>query len=226
MGVLHSDKPLSVLQRRVNRSALPILALAGIALGLQGARECAATSSGYIASYDYVGTQFIVVLLSVLGLLLMVYWRTRWVGAGLIVAGILSGIVFYGGMAVLLKLDRVAWVHEKMISLPGPDQKASMVIYFRRGTTPQQVEDFNESVLMGPAEPRHAGRDYPPFVQTYFSLIPSQANGHQAVALNFFNNTPSEKAGAYLATIEGDSRVDKVFLNVSPDSIKTDPDLQ
>jgi hypothetical protein len=225
MGLLHSNQPLSVLQRRVNRSALPILALAGIALGLQGARECAVTTSSYLASYDYAGIWSLAFLFSALGLLLIVYWRTRWLGGGLIVAGILSCAVFYGSMAVLFKLDRVAWVHEKMISFGGPDRKASMVIYFRKGISPQQVEDFNESVLMGPAEPRHAGRDYPSFVQTYLGLIPSQANGHEAVALTFFNNTATDKVNAYLATIEGDSRVDKVFLNVSPDSIKTDPDL-
>jgi hypothetical protein len=61
------------------------------------------------------------------------------------------------------------------------------------------------------------------FVHTYSSMIPN--NGHKAVALTFFNNTPADKAKLYLASIEGDSRVDKVFLNVSPDSVKTDPDL-
>lgn len=223
MGLLHSSQPLSVLQRRVNRFALPILALAGIALGLQVARECAATSSSYIASYDYAGTWYVAFLFCVLGLLLTVYWRTRWIGGGLIAAGVLSCAVFYGGMTILLKLDRVAWVHEKMISVGGADQKASVVIYFRKGITNEQVEDFNSSILMGPAEPRHAGRDYPAFVQTYSSMIPS--SGHKVVALTFFNNAPADKAKAYLASIQGDSRVDKVFLNVSPDSIKTDPDL-
>lgn len=225
MSLLHTNQPLSTLQRRVNKSALPILVIAGIALGLQGARECAATTSGYLASYDYASAQSLALVLSALGLLLLVYWRTRWIGGGLIAAGILSCAIFYASMNVLLKLDRVAWVHEKMISF-GPDQKASMVIYFRKGISPQQIETFNESVLMGPAEPRHAGRDYPVFVQSYLRLAPSQANGHEAVALTFFNNTSADKTNHYLTAIEGDSRVEKVFLDVSPDSIKSDPDIR
>jgi hypothetical protein len=98
-----------------------------------------------------------------------------------------------------------------------------VVIYFCKGITNEQVKDCNLSLLMEPAEPRHAGRGYPAFVHTYSSMI--QNNGHKAVALTFFNNTPADKAKLYLASIEGESRVDKVFLNVSPDSVKTDTDL-
>ncbi len=223
MAVLRPDRPLSSRQGLVNKCALLTSASIGIALGLEGARECAAITSAYLADYNYASTFVIAIALSMLGLPLLIYWRTRWLGGGLIAAGILSYAMFYGGMAVLLKEDRVAWRHERMISF-GPDQKASAVIYFRNGTTGQQVEDFNLSVLMGPALPRHEGRDYPAFVSSYFRLTPMQANGHEGIALNFFNNAPVDEVNAYLATIKVDTRVETVFLGTAPNSIHAESD--
>ena len=109
MALLCSNQPLSPLHRRVNQGTVLILALGGIALGLWVAKNCAALTSGYAADYDYAIAFFIAVILCILGLPLLIYWRTRWVGAGLIAAGILSYATFYVGMVILLKEDRVAW---------------------------------------------------------------------------------------------------------------------
>jgi len=221
MALLRSNQPLSPFQRRVNTGGPLLSALVGIALGLWVAKDCAATTSGYLAGYDYGIAFFIAVALCMLGLPLLIYWRTRWLGGGLIAAGILSYATFYDGMAVLLKEDLVAWRHEQMVSI-GPDQKASAVIYFRKEITQQQVEDFRSTVLMGPALRGRDGRDYPTFVSMYLRLIPSQANGHWAIALTFLDNAPPDKVEAYLATIKADSRVETVFLNTSPNSIHAD----
>lgn len=56
----------------------------------------------------------------------------------------------------------------------------------------------------------------------YLRLLPSQANGHEAIALTFVRDAPPEKVNAYLATIEADSRVEKVFLNIAPNSVPAD----
>jgi len=221
MAILSSDRPLSVLQQRVNWGALLLLSLAAVAVGLWFTKQVASITSGYAADYDYAGAFFISIALCVLGLPLLIYWRTRWIGSGLIAAGVLGYVAFSIGMQVLLKENRVAWQHEKMVSF-GPDKKASAVIYFHKEVTDREVEDFASSVLMGPAMPRHEGRDFPAFVSQYFRLLPSQANGHNAVALTFWNNSPPDKVNAYLATIKADRRVETVFLNVSPDSIHAD----
>jgi hypothetical protein len=221
MSVLRSNQSLSPIQKRVNRVVPLLSCLVGIAFGLWVAKDCAAITSGYEASYSNVLALFVGVALCVLGLLMLIYWRTRWVGAGLIAAGILSYAAFWTGIAVLLKEDRVAWTHEQEISF-GPDQKASAVIYFRKEITDQQVEDFDSTVLMLPALPGRSGRDYPTFVTVYLHLLPDQANGHLAVALTFLNNAPPDEVKAYLARIQADSRVETVFLNTSPNSIHAD----
>jgi hypothetical protein len=221
MTLLRSNQPLSPSQKRVNRVVPLLSALVGVAFGLWVAKDCAAITSGYLASYSYLSALSISAALCVLGLLMLIYWRTRWVGAGLIAAGILSYATFYAGMAVLLKEDGVAWQHEQMVSF-GPDQKASAVIYFRKEITDRQVEDFNSTVLMSPALPGRNGRYYPTFVSEYLRLIPDQANGHWAIALNFRNNAPPDKVKTYLEAIQADSRVENVFLDTSPNSIHAD----
>jgi hypothetical protein len=217
MAVLRPDTPLSLGQRRLNKVVLLISVLIGIGLGLEWARECAAIPSAYLADYDYAISYSIAITLSILGLILLIYWRTRWFGAGCIAVGILSYTMFLGGMAVLTKEDRVAWRHEQMISF-GPDQKSSVVIYFRKGITNQQVEDFHSAVLEVPTR-QSPGHGLPAFVQTYFRLRPMQANGHEGIALNFLGNTSAEKVSAYLTAIKADPRVEKVFLDTSPNSI-------
>jgi hypothetical protein len=218
MAILHADEPLSSFQRNTNKAALVALPVLGIALGLEGARETARISSGYLASSGYAITFFISVLAFLLGLLMLIYWRTRWFGGGLIAAGILSYAVFIGGMSVLWKTDHVAWRHEKMISV-GLDQKASVIVYFRNGITGREVEDFDLFVLQA-LSTQHEGRDFPPFVQTYLRL--AQANGHEGIALFFRNNAPPDKVSAYQETIKADNRVYKVFLNTVPSSIHFD----
>jgi len=221
MALLRPNQPLSVFQRRVNIGVQLLLSLAGIAFGLWNAKNCASITTGYAAGYDFAAAFFIAILLCLVGLPLLIYWRTRWFGSGLLAAGIVSYATFLGGIAVLTKLDKVAWRHEQMVSI-GPDQKASAVIYFRKQVTDQQVEDFARSVLMQPAMPRHDGRDYPTFVSEYLRLLPSQANGYEAVALTFFEKSPPDKVNAYLEAIKADGRVEKVFLNTSPVSIHID----
>lgn len=219
MPLLRPSEPISSVQRRVNRVAVLVLASVGILLGAWEAYECSLVRFGYAAGYSFGIALVIAIGLCVIGLPMLIYWRLRWIGTAVIAMGILSCATFYGGVAVLLNMDRVAWRHEPPLVRFGPDQKASIVIYFRKGVTDKDVEDFSSSVLEGPAEPRHEGRDYPPFVSEYLRLLPSQANGYYAVSLTFFNNSSDDETQAYIRKIEADRRVLKVFRDRSPDSI-------
>jgi hypothetical protein len=221
MPLFSPNQPLSAWQRRINWGTLLLLSVAGIAFGLWTAHDAASITSGYVASYTFAGIFFLGIFTLLVGLLLLIYWRTRWFGWGLIAAGILSYLSLCGGIAILTKLDRVAWRHEQMVRF-GPDQKASAVIYFRKQVTDQQIEDFNRSVLMVPTVSQHDGPDYPPFVSDYARLVPMQANGYDAVSISFFDKSPADKVAAYLERIKADSRVERVFFDVAPDSIHID----
>ena len=219
MPLLTASNPISRIQCRVNKVAVLVLASVGVLLGLWEAYECSLVAFGYAAGYNYASAIAIAIALCVIGLPLLIYWRLRWIGAAFIAMGIVSCAAFYGGMAVLWKTDHVAWRHEPPLVRFGPDQKASIVIYFRKSVTDKDVEEFDSSVLQRPAKPRHQGSDYPQFVSEYTRLSPSQANGYEAVSLSFFNNASSDDTQAYIQKIEADNRVLKLFFNRSPISI-------
>jgi hypothetical protein len=219
MPLLKSDQLLSSTQRKVNKFSLITLAFLGILLGLWEAYICASTRFGYAAAYSFGTVWAFATLFCATALPLLLYWRSRWIGIGFVAMGLLSCATFYIGIEILLKADRVAWRHEPPLVRFGPDQNASIVIYFKNGTTAKEVEDFNSSTLEEPAEPGHPGRDYPPFVSEYLRLLPSQANGYEAIALSFFDGSPSDRTNAFIDRIKSDKTVLKVFQNRSPASI-------
>ena len=208
MTLLKSTAPPPLALGRLNRIAVIALPVLGIVLGGWEAKDCAARRFGYAAGYAYAATLFFAIALCVIGLLLLIYWRTRSIGVGLIASGVLSCVAFYGVMGILLRLDRVSWKHEPPPIAIGPDQKATLVVYFKHGTTDEQIENFRYSVLSGAVEPLE-----------YLRLLPDQANGHEAVALTYSNDVHSEQLTRYINTIEHDSRVEKTYRNVAPNAI-------
>ena len=213
MPLLRPERPPSAQCRRVNRIALTGLSAVGVGLGAWNATDCASIRFGYVAGYSYLAAVSFAIICC-FGVPLAVWWRTRGIGAGLIAAGILSCTIFYGSMSLLWRLDRVAWRHEQRLKMTLGD-KASLVIYLRLGTTERQLEDFRSAVLA----PAGRKNDLPSFVGMYWRLAPDQANGHWGVALTFKDEARPEEVTGYIQSIERDSRVDNVYLDVAPNAI-------
>lgn len=157
--------------------------------------------------------------LAAIGLLLMIYWRTRSTGAALLGTGIIMYVVFLGSIETLKKLDKVAWQHEPPMRTFGPDQRASLVIYYRPGTTDQQIEDFVEHRLENYPSKVHDGKDFPEFLTEYLALIPSQANGFDGSALTFKPGAHGVAVDSFVSMVQSDPRVERVFRDISPDAI-------
>jgi hypothetical protein len=101
----------------------------------------------------------------------------------------------------------------------GPDQQASLIIYYRPGTTDRQIEDFVEHKLENYPSKVHDGPDYPEFVTEYRALGPSQANGFEGSALTFKPGAHGSDVDSFLAMVQSDSRVARVFRDMPPDTI-------
>ena len=100
MPILEPSESLTQFQHTLNRVSVFLLGTAGMLLGFWEAKGCAAVGFGYMAIYSYVFALFLAVGLSIVGLVFTIYWRTRWVGVGLIVAALLSYAFFYAGMVI------------------------------------------------------------------------------------------------------------------------------
>jgi hypothetical protein len=219
MPLLRSANTPSPQKRLFDTVGIIVLCCLGLSLGAWEAYRCAKIRFGYVATYSFVGAIVLAIVLIAVGLVLVVYWRTRRIGIGFISAGMLSCAAFYGGIFLLEKIDRVAWRHEPRVAI-GADQVASLVIYFCPKTTDEQIENFRESVLERDAEPRHAGRDFPAFVGSYLRLAPSQTQRHDGVALTIRESSTLQTVKDYMTTIESDPRVARVFTDVAPTAIR------
>jgi len=223
ISILKGPATRSSSERRRNRWLIILFSAMGIVLGCWQAHAISKIRFSYIAGYSHAIAFILAAYLIVLGLPFLIYWRTRWVGFGLLLAGALSLVFYLGGLEISLRLNRVAWQHEP-VHLLGTAQKASAVIYFCADTTVQQIDDFHREVLEVP-NPSYGDRRFPVYLSSYLRLAPSQANGYQGVALRFNQGTAPDQIKNYVARIDSDPRVLHVFIDAVPDLIHVDREI-
>src|SRR5579859_7921949 len=119
---------LSRPQQRRRWFAAGLIVAAGTGFAVWAAIDCARIRFGYASSYSFAMVFMLSCFLALVGLLLMIYWRTRSTGAALLGTGIVTYLVFVGCIGILKRLDKVAWQHEPPQQAIGPDQRASGLI--------------------------------------------------------------------------------------------------
>jgi hypothetical protein len=219
MPVFAAPLPLTRAQKRRRWIVASIIVSAGMGLSVSSAIDCSHTAFGYIASFDF-GIMFeISVIVSIIGLLLLIHWRTRSSGAAIFGTGIAMYLVFIACIGTLKKFDKVAWQHEPPAQAVGPNQQASLIIYYRSGTTDRQIEDFVQHKLESNPSKAHDGRGFPDFVIEYLALSPFDANGFDGSALNFRPGAREIAVDSFVSMVKSDPRVARVFRDTSPDAI-------
>lgn len=219
MPVFTATVPLTRAQMRHRWIAASVIVAAGLGFAVWAAIDCSHIAFGYAASYSFAAVFMLACVFVVSGLLLTIYWRTRSTGVALIATGVAAYLVFLGCIGILKKFDKVTWVHEPPIRAMGPDQQASLIIYYRPGTTARQIQDFVEHKLGGYPSKVHDGTDFPEFVTEYLGLIPSQANGFDGSALTFRSGAHGTDVDSFVAMVKSDPRVGRVFRDTSPNAI-------
>jgi hypothetical protein len=219
MPVFAASEPLTRAQLRRRWVAAIVIVVAGLGFAVWAAIDCSHIAFGYVASYSFATVFMLSSVFVIIGTLLMIYWRTRSTGVALIGTGFATYLIFFGCIGVLKKFDKVAWVHEPPPQAFGPDQQASLIIYYRPGTSEKQIEEFVAHKLEGYPSKVHDGTDLPEFVAEYISLIPSQANGFDGSALTFRSGAHGPDVDSFVAMVQSDSRVLRVFRNTAPNAI-------
>jgi len=99
----------------------------------------------------------------------------------------------------------------------GPNAPASLVVYFKKGTTDEQINDFLEKVLYVP-DPRGRGRRHVEGVGMI--TITPEIDGHKGYAITFLENASAAQRGTIKESILSSPIVHKVFANVAPSDVK------
>jgi hypothetical protein len=219
MPIFEAAEPQTEAQKRRRWIVAITIAVAGLGFAIWAAIDCAHIAFGYVASYSFAIVLQLSCMCAFVGTLLMIYWRTRSTGVALLGTGFGIYLVFIGCIGALKKFDKVAWQHEPTMQAIGPNQQASLVIYYRPGTTERQIEDFVEHKLESYPSKVHDGTDFPEFVTEYLGLIPSQANGFDGSALTFRPGSRGIAVDSFISIVESDPRVARVFRDTAPDAI-------
>jgi hypothetical protein len=97
----------------------------------------------------------------------------------------------------------------------GPDLKADLVIYFKTGTTSEEIYKFSTETISTPEE--RGDRSLPGIWQVLY-LLP--VDGHEGYAVDFFPEATYEQREYVKARVKASPIVYKVMENVVPKEIK------
>ena len=138
--------------------ALAAVVITSVSLGFAGAKVLANESIGYLAGYTWFGLMIVgvplVLSLFVMGAILSFIRRTRWAGGLAIMAAALVVASSFASFKILDAFGQVLYKYEQMVPV-GPDVKHELVIFFKPGTTHDQIESFWAEVLSYPTPGGH-----------------------------------------------------------------------
>lgn len=196
-------------------------ALASIFLGLAGAATMANETNGYIAGYVFFTLfllcGFIISCLLVSSLALLFSSTVRWMSGVLVMSACLIVASYAASFKTLQALGRVRYEHEQMIPI-GPDVTASVVVYFKTGTTNDEISYFWNNVLSR-SDSRGAGQ-YRSLDGLQSVLRASALENHEAVAFTFKAGATPVEREQIMQGVKSYPPVYKVLENVAPADVK------
>lgn len=129
----------------------------------------------------------------------------------------LKFILFFLTVFVSLACSYFGGYETKMERL-GPDVSASLVIYFKLGTTEEQIEQFYQDYLFITRQDGR-GEAHRYRIRTNLRLLPVQANNYDAIAVTFQNDATENQRSSAKDAFESSVIVYKVFENIAPNDI-------
>jgi len=173
--------------------------------------------SGYVAVYDVVAMWMLALLVLLMGIVLLIFRRTRFSGWVVAAAAFLVPIVFFVGVKASEAAGLNRWLNAPLVHF-GPDVRSSLVVYYKTGISETQISNFQD-VQLYQARPDGNGQEFKPGIGTFLRLVPSQAHGHDAFALDLDSGMRPDQRESLISSLSSSPLVFKVYRDVAPDSI-------
>ncbi len=173
--------------------------------------------SGYVAVYDVVAMWMFALLVLLMGVVLLIFRRTRFSGWVVAAAAFLVPIVFFVGVKASEAAGLNRWLNAPLVHF-GPDVRSSLVVYYKAGILETEMSNFQEAQLYQARADGH-GKEFKPGIRTFLRLIPDQAHGHYAFALDLDSRMSPDQREALISSLSTSPLVFKVYRDVATDSI-------
>ena len=105
---------------------------------------------------------------------------------------------------------------EKWVKMTGPNDPVSLVFFFKKGTTYEQKESFDKTVITYP-HPKGKGYYLQDGIAGRFNVVNS---GYEGYAIQFSTDATHEQRERLKKNIRESPIVYKVYENVAPSEIK------
>jgi hypothetical protein len=129
-----------------------------------------------------------------------------------------SSLLKFAAVATFSVIHLACPFHKDESRPIGPEVKASLVIYFKRGVTNEQIEGFWHKILSRP-DPLGRGYYHRDGVGTSSRIFPS-VQGHEGVATSFFQDATNEEREEIIRAVRASPIVYKVLEDVAPADVK------
>ncbi len=190
-------------------------------IGYLGANEQAKISSGYAASYWFLGNLvigiYLIGFLSLIGFILLILKPLRWFAPVLFLSIVLLPLGFLVSLKTLSFLGKVRYEKEdRMIEL-GSDMPKGLVILFKKQTSLEQREQFRSEILYKP--PSERGHSLVDGVCMLAGALKVQ--DYDAVEVRFCADSNDSQRAQLKAKVKASLIVFKVFEDIRPNEIKS-----
>jgi hypothetical protein len=172
--------------------------------------------SGYVAAYDGVAMWMLTLLVLLIGIILLIFPRTRFSGWVVAAAAFLVPIVFFVGIKGSEAAGLNRWLNAPLVHF-GPDVRSSLVVYYKIGISETQISNFQDAELYQ-ARPDGHGKDFKPGIRTFLSL--DQAHGHYGFALDLDSEMRPDQRESLISSLSSSPLVFKVYRDAAPNSIR------
>ena len=167
--------------------------------------------------YDAVAMWMLALLVLSTGIILLIFRRTRFSGWVVTAAAFLVPIVFFVGVKASEAAGLNRWLNAPLVHF-GPDVRSSLVVYYKAGISETDISNFQDAQLYQARKDGH-GKEFKPGIRTFLRLIPDQAHGHYAFALDLDSRMSLDQREALISSLSSSPLVFKVYREVAPNSI-------
>jgi hypothetical protein len=202
---------------RSQKALICVVPALAISLGVFLVNSFNREPSGYVAVYDAVAMWMLSFLVLLMGVVLLIFRRTRFSGWVVAAAAFLVPIVFFVGVKASVAVGLNRWLNAPLVHF-GPDVRSSLVVYYKAGISEAEMSNFQDAQLYQ-ARPGGHGKEFKPGIRTFLALIPEQAHGHYAFTLDLDSRMSPEQRESLVSSLSSSPLVFRVYRAVAPNSI-------
>jgi hypothetical protein len=134
-----------------------------------------------------------------------------------VAAAFVVPIVFFVGVRASEAAGLNHWLNAPLVHF-GPNVRSNLVVYYKASISKTEISNFQDTQLYQ-SRPDGHGKEFKPGIRAFSALVPAQAHGHYAFALNLDSEMRPAQRESLISSLSNSPLVFKVYRGVAPNTI-------